>query len=213
SMDQVAKAIKASGAGVVSLNELDSCNLRHGTYQLEELAEATGGWECHFAQAFPFAGGAYGNGILSHKPILRSYRIALPMSDGAEQRSVAVAETRECVFASVHLDHIGEKARIEQAEYINSWFRKEYSGYRKPVILCGDMNDTPESRTIQIFMQEWEMLSEAAYTFPSNDPSMCIDYIFALKSARRIKSSRLQELPQETASASDHLPVCVSIEY
>ena len=53
SIPDVAAAVRAAGADIVSLNELDSCNRRHGTYQLEEFANAMGGWDYHFASAFP----------------------------------------------------------------------------------------------------------------------------------------------------------------
>ncbi len=112
SMQHVAEIIKETQADIVSMNELDSCNLRHSTFQLEEIAQAAGGLDFHFAQAFPFAEGAYGNGIISRNPIISRHIITLPIENGAEPRSVAVVETKDCIFASAHLDHIGEAARI-----------------------------------------------------------------------------------------------------
>lgn len=227
SMSQVAAIIKEARADIVSMNELDSCNLRHGTFQLEEIACEAGGLDFHFAQAFPFAEGAYGNGIISKSPITARHIIALPVGNGAEPRSVAVVETEDCVFASVHLDHIGEEARIEQAKAINSWFTEKYSGSRKPVILCGDMNDTPESATIRTLSEKWERLSGTAPTHPADLPYVCIDYIFSLKSARKVKVTgmslpvpdnadgqrSLSISPETLSTASDHLPVCLTIRF
>jgi len=214
SLVRVAETINAFGADIISLNELDSCNLRHNTYQLKDLAEAVGYGNYHFAQAFPYADGAYGNGIISRKSILKSYRIVLPLSDGAEPRSVAVVETGECVFASVHLDHVGETARTEQAEYINKWFTGRYSGCDKPVILCGDMNDVPGSKTMEVFAKEWELLSGKAPTYPSYAPEICIDYILSLRSAGSVKvTARSISMDGTAKEASDHLPVCIAIEY
>ncbi|MDE6147852.1 MAG: endonuclease/exonuclease/phosphatase family protein [Bacteroidales bacterium] len=227
SMHQVAEIIKAAQADIVSMNELDSCNLRHSTYQLEEIAQEAGGLDFHFAQAFPFAEGAYGNGIISKSTITARHIISLPVGNGAEPRSVAVAETEDCVFASVHLDHIGEEARIEQAKAINEWFTEKYSGSRKPVILCGDMNDTPESATIRTLSEKWERLSGTAPTHPASLPYVCIDYVFALKSARNVKvtgmslpvpdgnkgQDSLSIFPEALSTASDHLPVCLTIEF
>jgi hypothetical protein len=34
--------------GTYNLNDLDNCNRRHNTYQIETLAEKPGGWDCHF---------------------------------------------------------------------------------------------------------------------------------------------------------------------
>lgn len=215
SMEDIAGIIRKSGAGYVSLNELDSCNIRHGVFQLQELADAAGDWNCHFAKAFDFAGGGYGNGIITKDEIIDSYSVQLPQSDGEEPRSMAVVETGLCVFASVHLDHIGKEARCRQAEAINSWFTEKYSNYPKPVILCGDMNATPESDAIKILSEEWELLSGTAPTHPSDAPEVCIDYIFALKSARKIQKHEIinieNDCPKVLSEASDHRPIIIRI--
>ena len=39
---QVADLIRSAGASLVALNELDSCNRRHATFQLQELASQLG---------------------------------------------------------------------------------------------------------------------------------------------------------------------------
>ena len=205
---QVAALIKASGASLVALNELDSCNRRHNVYQLKELAEALGGWDYHFASAFPFAGGAYGNGVVSQEPIIARHSIALPRFDGAEPRSCAVVETEHCVFASVHLDYTGATARLEQARTLNDWFTEHYSGFSKPVLLCGDMNSTPDFEAITELLKCWEPLSGTGATYPSGEPQKCIDYIFAFKAAAPVKKQS-SEVYKAAGDASDHLPVIV----
>lgn len=217
SMEQIAGVIRESGAEYISLNELDSCNQRHGCFQLRELAQATGGWNYHFAKAFDFAGGGYGNGIMSPATIISSWSVALPKAGGAEPRSMAVVETEDCVFASVHLDHIGEEARCRQAEAINKWFTDRYPDCSKPVILCGDMNAAPDSGPIRIFKEKWILLSGETATIPSDAPACCIDYIFALKTAAGIKSAEIidlqEDFPEVLSQASDHRPVAVRIEF
>ena len=42
--------------GTYNLNDLDNCNRRHNTYQIETLAEKPGGWDCHFASGGKDAG-------------------------------------------------------------------------------------------------------------------------------------------------------------
>lgn len=211
STEQVAELIKASGAGLVSLNELDSCNRRHDVYQLKELADALGGWDCHFVSAFPFAGGAYGNGIVSREPIVARHSIALPRFDGSEPRSCAVVETGSCVFASVHLDYTGDSARVSQSRVLNDWFSERYAGYGKPVILCGDMNATPEHEALKELLKCWTLLSGTDPTYPSDSPVKCIDYILALKSAAPVKVMSA-DTPTSVRNASDHLPVLVKLK-
>ena len=196
----VAAAVKGVGAEVVALNELDSCNRRHEVYQLEEFAREMGGWQYHFASAFPFAGGGYGNGVATGDNILRRFRIDLPKGDGSEPRSVAVVETDDYVFASTHLDYLAETAAIAQADVINNWFTEHYFGSRKPVFLCGDMNAEPGSKVIGALSRCWEILSSDSPTYPcapstmmagglgtfANEearPKMCIDYIMRFRYA------------------------------
>lgn len=209
STPQIARIISSTGAEAVALNELDSCNRRHNVYQLEALARQLGGWDCTFAATFPFAGGSYGNGVVCKPHILRSERIALPVFDGSEPRSVALAETKDYVIASVHLDHLGKEAAFKQASMLNDWFTENYDGCSKPVFLCGDMNSFPESRVIDELDKKWELLSVLDCTYPSDAPIRCIDYIFRLRSAAPVTviSSEVLSAPEDIALASDHLPV------
>ncbi len=157
--------------------------------------------------------GACGNGIVSREPILSHGRISLPQGNGAEERSVAVVETASCVFASAHLDNVGKDARLEQVSIINGWFNEKYSGYGKPVLLCGDMNDTPESETLAHLLEFWTPLSGTDFTSSTENPHACIDFVFALKSATPVEVLDSQVLSDGTASLSDHFPVRLSIRF
>ncbi|MBP5373394.1 MAG: alpha-N-acetylglucosaminidase C-terminal domain-containing protein [Bacteroidales bacterium] len=207
SLGDIAQLIKDSGAVLVSLNELDSCNRRHPVFQLEELSLAAGGLDFHFARALDFAGGAYGNGILSREPILWRGTIPLPKADGAEPRSAAVVETASCVFASAHLDHVGKQAQLEQVRLMSRWFNQRYVGCSKPVILCGDMNAIPDSKTIALLEKDWTRLTGEEFTYSTDNPQKCIDYIFALKSAAPVQFSECSVLTDSTTALSDHFPV------
>ena len=213
SLPEVAALIKAQGCDLVALNELDSCNRRHSDFQVQRLAGELGGWQYAFASAFPFAGGGYGNGVVLARPIVRNFRLALPQADGSEPRSVAVVETEQCVFASVHLDFQGEEAALVQARLINEWFSGRYAGSKKPVLLCGDMNSVPGSPAILALEQVWERLSSDDPTFSTEDPHVCIDYIFALKSARPVKVENAGVLMEGTETLSDHFPVVLKLRY
>lgn len=215
STPDAADLIRKAGADIVALNELDSCNRRHDVHQLEVLADALGGWNAYFASAFSFAGGAYGNGIVTEEEIIESYSLLLPQSDGAEPRSVAVVETLDCVVAATHLDHKGNNAREDQASFINKWFKDMYRGYGKPVILCGDMNSEQTSDAFKVLLEEWEPLSGTEKTYPSESPELCLDHILYLKSAAvpELVETEAVSLYKDldVAGISDHLPVFVRI--
>ncbi|MBQ9192251.1 MAG: endonuclease/exonuclease/phosphatase family protein [Bacteroidales bacterium] len=210
---QVADLIRNTGASLVALNELDSCNRRHATYQLKALADELGGWSYQFASAFPYAGGAYGNGVVSRDKVVSRYKVHLPKSDGSEPRSIAVVETDRCVFASVHLDYVGDNSQRDQVVALNDWFKAVYAGEKKPVFLCGDFNAEPDSETIQLMRQGWTQLSGTDNTYSTTDPRKCIDYVFAYKDAAPVEVVSSEVLTAGTESYSDHFPVKVVVKF
>ena len=209
---QVADLIRGADASLVALNELDSCNRRHATYQLKELAETLGGWSYQFASAFPYAGGAYGNGVVSRDQVISRYKVHLPKSDGSEPRSIAVVETDRCVFASVHLDYVGERSQLDQVAALNDWFKAVYAGARKPVFLCGDFNAEPDSEAIRRMREGWTQLSGVDNTYSTKNPRKCIDYVFAYKEAAPVEVVSSEVLTSGTETLSDHFPVKVVVK-
>ena len=211
---EVARLILDQGATLVGLSELDSCNARHNVFQAEALARALGPeWEYYFTRAIPFRGGAYGDGVVSSRPIVNRFRVALPQGEGAEARSVAVVETEDCVFAATHLDHVSSAAAMEQMRQINDWFTAVYSGCAKPVFLCGDFNVLPDSEVIALAGECWTQLSGTEVTFSTENPSICIDYLFAFRAAAPVEVEKYQVLREGTALLSDHFPVLITVKY
>ena len=215
STPDVARLIRELGADVVALNELDSCNRRHNVYQLKALADELGGVNCSFASAFPFAGGAYGNGVVYEDDLLSSYVVELPLSGGEEKRSMAVVETLDYVVAATHLDHKSSDARLKQSEYISEWFVERYSDSAKPVFLCGDMNAPLESASIGRLLEDWTLVSPSEATYPSEKAKTCIDYIFCLDNSADIEVVASNVISKfdgfEMGHLSDHLPVVVEV--
>ena len=210
---QVADVIRSADASLVALNELDSCNRRHANYQLQDLAGELGGWSFQFASAFPFANGAYGNGVVSRDKVISRYKVHLPKSDGSEPRSIAVVETDRCVFASVHLDYVGENSQRDQVAALNDWFKSVYGGAKKPVILCGDFNAEPDSEAIRLMKEGWTQLSGTDFTYSTKNPRKCIDYVFAYKDAAPVEVVSTEVLTAGTETLSDHFPVKVVVKF
>lgn len=214
-MADIARFIQETGADYVGLNEVDSCNQRHTNNQLKDISEMLGGWNRHFASAFDFAGGGYGNGALCKKPLLNAYTLAIPQGSGHEPRSVAVVETEDIVFCATHLDFgpPGEPS-YEQAVYLNQWFGEHYDGYGKPVILCGDFNTDPGTATIDEMDRYWTRLSQPVLSWPSNNPSMCLDYVFCYNAAPKVEvlDNTLPSGIVDYSQTSDHMPVVVKIK-
>ena len=217
--EMISDMMKELGVQILSMNELDSCNTRHPSFQLEDFAGKMGNWGFIFGPAINYKGGKYGVGV-AYSPTLeptRKYAITLEKGDGAEQRALAVCEFPDFVFASTHLDHRSAEAQHAQAEILNNWASVNYGKSKKPIFVCGDFNALPDSETISIMRKNWTILSPQDFTFSAKKPSKCIDYIMVYKNAyKRVKVLESKVCKQfnsgDVAVASDHLPVYVRIE-
>ena len=95
---------------------------------------------------------------------------------------------------------------------MNTWFSEHYSGCLKPVFLCGDFNSRPESEVIGLMKENWEQLSGTEFTYSTDNPHGCIDYVFSWHGGApvRVISSAVVT---DAGLLSDHFPVSVTVEY
>lgn len=200
-LDKLAAVIKEADADIVAMQEVDFKTKRAKGYDLVTELGLRTKMSPLFGIAMPYNGGAYGEGILTKMPILKSKNVALPHSPGNEPRaalSVLVQlETGDTIrFVATHLEHQENSTdRIDQVKKINAIFAND----RFPAILAGDLNDTPESKTIAILKENWTDSSRKSsfLTFPSDAPDRKIDYILFR--------------PAEKWEVIDSYPICDSI--
>lgn len=223
SAPMIARMIGELGARTVALNELDSCNRRHNINQVQHLADELNlvspkrSWAGRFGRAMAYAGGAYGNGIVTQEKIRDSFSIPLPKEEGSEPRVCVVIETPHYVYAACHLDHIGEAARRIQAKVITDALQARYGNSRKPVFLAGDFNDTPDSPVIRQMSHDWTLLSPLGDSYSAQNPHTCIDYIFLLHNRASVRVTdgaiATQFSTGDVTVASDHLPVFIEVVF
>jgi len=214
-LERIATVITNAGADLVALQEVDRGVRRtQGRDLPAELARLTG-LTCVFSNNFAYQGGEYGNAILSRFPILSAtntlYRMLRPEEQrGLLQAVVRVAE-RELVFAVTHIDY-----RPDEAERLTNVFEIHglFAATRRPVLLCGDFNATPDSRTHarmkERFTDAWELVGQGkGFTITSDKPRKRIDYQWLNTGAplRPLKAW----IPETTAS--DHLPLVMEWEW
>jgi endonuclease/exonuclease/phosphatase family metal-dependent hydrolase len=202
--ERVAEVIKAINPHYVALQEVDSATRRmEGADVLGVLADLTGMYH-RYGPAIDFQGGQYGNGILSkEEPVNYSY---IPLPGRQERRSLLMVEFEDFIFYGTHLNNRYAGDRHGSVMIIDY----EAQGAEKPVILAGDINDTPGTRTLELLYENWIQLSGNEYTFRSDQPSRCIDYIFGLRT-EGYRYKVLQRVVVNEPVASDHLPVFVDI--
>ncbi len=217
STEMIADMLNEMQADVCSLNETDSCNTRHNVYQVEELCKALGtGWDYTFAKAMNYREGAYGNGVVVKAPVVNKFYINLPKSSGSEPRSASGVETEKYVYVSTHLDHKSSEAALKQLAVLSETLKSMYGSGNKAVFVAGDFNMIPTNPVFSEFMKDFRMISVDDYTFDSQVPTKCIDYVFAMNNGAKYEVVK-SEVPVSfsdgnVTTASDHLPVYVDVK-
>jgi len=124
---------------------------------------------------------------------------------------------------NVHLDHIGNEARIKGVQLVLSKI-KEFNTKNYPVFLMGDFNsepDTPQIAEIKKVMNDTKDVSvEKPFgpagtfnDFEHNKPvTLLIDYIFISKnSGLKVQKHAVLSDSKDLKYPSDHLPVYIEI--
>ena len=211
-LERIARVINESGADLVALQEIDDRAARTGSVdQAAEYARLTGMHHA-FAPFMDFQGGRYGLAVLSRYPIDNAYAITLP--DGMHEPRVALAADIDIpgagavTFVNLHLDWLREDTeRYAQAQALIG----ALDGFH-PVILAGDFNDTPDSRTMRLFDETYTNAAKpegARPTFPAGDPDIEIDFIMYRPAPEWVGQAQVLD---ETV-ASDHRPVLAVLEW
>jgi endonuclease/exonuclease/phosphatase family metal-dependent hydrolase len=79
----------------------------------------------------------------------------------------------------------------------------------KPVFIAGDMNAKPNSAPIVAFKEYAQLLTDdTKYTFPSDDPRVCIDYIFGVNGSFKVSKYHVYY----DSLYSDHLPIYIDVK-
>ncbi len=197
----------------VGLQEVDQKTSRvHGADTCAILAETTG-LHATFAKAIDFAGGEYGNALLSREVPLSVRRIPLP---GAEPRVLLLCEFDDCWVGVTHLAVDSDEARIQSISIVRDAMA---ACGGKAVFLMGDWNATPDSPVLDGLRGFLTILSdETTASFHGrnfdpatrHDPSHCIDYI-AVDSVHRGGYVLRGRRVVEERRVSDHAPTLVEI--
>ena len=213
-LDAIAKVIIDVDPDFVALQEVDYKTKRAHNYDLvTEL-----GWRSKmtsiYARAMHYDGGEYGEGVLSKHTFLQTRNVALPFTQGSEPRAaleiITVLPSKDTIaFVGTHLDHLdNETNRIMQARQLN----KVFSSNPYPTILAGDLNAEPKSDTMNILEEIWVGSYDKKNpqpTFPSNNPSIKIDYVLFYPKHRWkvLKTEVIQD-----SIASDHCAYLVTLQ-
>lgn len=210
-----AEVIKRLTPDLVALQEVDKATTRsRGVDQAAELGKLTG-MHVAFGKAMDFAGGQYGEAILSRYPLTEVQVHDLSFTEGCEPRCALAARVRlgedgpEIVFAGTHLEHAKASLRLCQAQKLNPALAAKNTW---PTVLAGDFNDVPDRPAIKVLQPHWTdaTAGQPEPTWPSDQPRLKIDYVFF----RPVDGWRVVEKQVVDESvASDHRPLLVVLEW
>jgi endonuclease/exonuclease/phosphatase family metal-dependent hydrolase len=212
-LDAVAKVINSLEPDLVALQEVDNKTTRaKGLDLTAELSKRTG-MEGVFGKAMDYAGGGYGEAVLSRHPIIHTRNNLLPHTPGAEPRAalevrIELPGSGKLAFVGTHLDHQrDQKNRMMQAGRINELYEQS----NVPTILVGDLNAAPGSDPINLLGRDWICADpvDPKPTFPAVGPRRKIDYIM-YKPKSRWRVIELRVIDEKVAS--DHCPVFAVLE-
>jgi endonuclease/exonuclease/phosphatase family metal-dependent hydrolase len=214
-LERIARLIKAEGADIVALQEVDKGTERTDRRDLAAELSALTGMTAVFSNNYHYQGGEYGNAVLTRFPVKQSTNLHYRMLRPGEQRGIIQltldVHGREVLFMNTHIDYRADDSeRWSNVSEIENVLQRHQ---KTPIIMCGDFNDTPGSRVHQRLSESlidvWQRVGVGAgLTIPPVNPRKRIDYIWLSKDGL-IEPLRVW-VPQ--TEASDHLPVVAELK-
>jgi endonuclease/exonuclease/phosphatase family metal-dependent hydrolase len=214
-LERIAEIIRRSEADLVALQEVDRGVKRTDRVdQPARLAELTG-MHVVFERNIEHEGGDYGNAVLSRMPVNRHQNHFLPQSRPGEQRGLlevhVTLDGEPLVFYATHFDY--RPADEERMASVPMLKEKMEPHAGLPIIVAGDLNDTPGSRVLAaataFLVDTCEDDSGTVLTFPADVPDNRIDYILT-NGHPSLRCVEFRVLPE--AVASDHRPILAVFE-
>jgi len=181
-LDTIAGVINAYNPDLVALQEVDFKTNRAKRMDLATELEQRTKMASLFARAMPYDDGEYGEAVLSHYTFVHTENIPLPHLPSSEPRAAlkTVVETNNgnrIAFVGTHLDHLeNDTDRKMQARALVGVLKDMHM----PTLLVGDLNDTPQSKTLGILEEVFSKPKNTEAlnnTWPAHDPRICIDHI------------------------------------
>ncbi len=207
--EAVSAAIAGTRAQICGLNEVRSQGTRDDyTDQTATLSAQLGFFGAFLPSDMIYGTEPYGNAVVSAFPIVKKELFRIPEKFRVpEHRAVLRCEFDVDDGFAVYQTHFGLKKHElkSAAEFVYDLFIKE----DLPAVLMGDFNMAPSHPSMKKFMTSTEIFcaESTTLTFPSDEPEIKIDYIFA--------NSKVQILDAQVLPlvVSDHRPMVAEIEF
>jgi endonuclease/exonuclease/phosphatase family metal-dependent hydrolase len=209
--ESIARAIEASGADIVTLNEVSRGWLIDGSTDLVFWLSR------RLDMPILFKGTAdpvWGNAILTRDPVLQTGTGTLPQSHTLIPRGylwvrVDIGGSEPLLVIATHLHHLrpDHDVRLLQVPVlVDFWGKRPFS------LVMGDMNSWPGDPEMALFSQaglvdSWAEAGHGdGFTYPSPDAQERLDWIW------HTPDIRVASVEVPATTASDHRPVVATLE-
>jgi endonuclease/exonuclease/phosphatase family metal-dependent hydrolase len=203
----------------IGMNEVDWKSKRVGGADTPADIAAATGRHVEYAKAKPYGGGFYGNAVVSREKPISVERIDLPRGDGRNGLKcvLLLCEYPDLWFGSMHLDlRANLSNQLKSVEIVRGVV--EEKSKTKPVFLCGDWNNEPDSEPLKKIGEFMTVVSDVysqtynGFTPLENAPTdeRCIDFI-AVDKAHTGRVAVVEQTVKYDFT-SDHNPVFVTVE-
>ena len=211
--DLMADTIKKCGADIIGLQEVRNKGKSKDYKEQAKIIAEKLGFYYYFAEAIRFSGkNPYGNALISRYPITAAQTILLP--DPQIKQYNGYYETRCLLKATVdvgsELDVLVSHFGLNPDEQKNAVDTVVSNIKLERLVLMGDFNVQPNNPILEPITQK---LYDTAYkfsspklSFPSDVPTVKIDYIFVSKDLV-VNGADIPEI-----ISSDHRPHIATIE-
>jgi endonuclease/exonuclease/phosphatase family metal-dependent hydrolase len=223
SPERIAAVIASCHPDIVALQELDVGRARSGHIDQAETIARDLGMDVQFFPALRVMDELYGDAILSRWPACTVKAAPLPALrlPGLEPRGALWSEIQvddvSVQVINTHLSILGRERLLQMKALTGpEWVR--HPDFREPVLVMGDLNSTPRSRTyrhLSAHLTDAFLCSprrrrrREGATFPARYPTLRLDYIFTGPS---VEVLNVQTVRSPLAFlASDHLAVVADV--
>jgi endonuclease/exonuclease/phosphatase family metal-dependent hydrolase len=223
SPERIAAVIASCHPDIVALQELDVGRARSGHIDQAETIARDLGMDVQFFPTLRIMDELYGDAILSRWPARTVKAAALPAlrfpslePRGALWSEIQVSGVSVQVI-NTHLSILGRE-RLVQIKALTGPEWLQHPECREPVLMMGDLNATPGSRTYRhlssrladafLETQQGRRRRESA-TFPTRYPTLRLDYVFSGPSVEILDAQTVRS--PLAYLASDHLAVVAEV--
>jgi endonuclease/exonuclease/phosphatase family metal-dependent hydrolase len=218
---RIAEVIAQLSVDIVGLQELDLSRRRSAGVDQTGIIGEQLGWHSHFHPAMRWGDEHYGQAILSRYPL--TFRRAAELPGTApffcRENRAAIGMDVETNLGTVHIINthlgLGRRERLLQAQLFTSAEWHAAIAGEVPLILLGDFNSLPGSRSYRAltrYLRDARELVRApgpTRTFPTWFPALAVDHIFVNAALQPLSVTVHRSAVARVAS--DHFPLVAEL--